>query len=166
MNSLFQIDIPKRNLSCCDKGERLLPGMEYYSLLHEDADQKISRKDFCMTCWNQGTVKENFAHNRGYWKSRIEVKKEINPSSRIDRALILLKTLIRDQKEHENELFVLAMFLAHARRLALRQEVERDEGKFGLYEILRQEEFVTIRIIPLTHLEIERIQLSLAAKLK
>src|SRR5436190_18803038 len=105
MNSLFQIEIPKRNLSCCDKGERLLPGMEYYSFLHEE-DHKITRKDFCMNCWNRGKVKENFSHNRGYWKSKIEIKKEVNPSSKIDRALILLKSLIQDQKEHENELFV------------------------------------------------------------
>jgi hypothetical protein len=165
MNSLFQIEIPKRNLLCCDKGERLLPGMEYFSLLLEE-DEKMTRKDFCLTCWNQGSLKNSFSNNRGYWKSKIEIKKEINPSSRIDRATLLLKNLMENQKENENELFVLVMFLAHARRLALRQELEHEGEKFGLYEILKHEEFVTVKIIPLSHLEIEQIQQSLAAKLK
>jgi hypothetical protein len=166
MNPLFQIDIPKRNTSCCSKGERLTSGMEYYSLLIEDEDQKLVRKDFCTTCWFERISKKEFPENKGYWKSKIEIKKEVNAKSRIDRALVLLQSLIQNQKEHEAEIFVLAMFLAHARRLALRKEIEHEGEKFGLYEILRQDEFVTIKIIPLTHLEIEGLQRSLASKLK
>ncbi len=166
MNSLFQIEIPKRNLSCCGKGERLLPGMDYYSLLSEDKEQKLVRKDFCTGCWSDAQSLNEFADNKGYWKSKIEIKKEPSAKSRIDRALILLKSLLQNQKEYEAELFVLAMFLSHARRLALRQELDRDGEKFGLYEILRQDEFVTIKTIPLTHLETEQLQRTLATKLK
>lgn len=140
--------------------------MDYYSLLLEDEEQKLIRKDFCSTCWSERLAKNEFPNNKGYWKSKIEIKKEINAKSRIDRALILLKNLMQNQKDHESELFVLAMFLAHARRLALRKEIEHEEEKFGLYEILHQDEFLTIKLIPLTHLEIEELQKSLASKLK
>ena len=165
MHSLFQIDIPKRNPSCCGKGECFLPGMEYYSLLHEDEQSNLQRKDFCVTCWSLAGFKEQFSQPKGYWKSKIEHKKEASSSSKMEKALNLLKELLHSQA-HANEAFVLAMFLAHARRLILRQELEREGMKFQLYEVLRHEEFVTVKVVPLTDLEVASIQKSLADKLK
>ncbi|CUI17138.1 conserved hypothetical protein [Candidatus Protochlamydia naegleriophila] len=93
-------------------------------------------------------------------------KKKIEPaSSRCDKALNLLKELLQTVPLQEEEIFVLAVFLSHARKLILRQEFEKEGFKWGVYEIPRQDEFVTIKILPLVLIETDRIQKALAEKL-
>jgi hypothetical protein len=165
MNSLFQLEIPKRSAQCFHKGERLLPGMEIYSLLIEDETKKLIRRDFCSACWTQAHV-EGSLESRGYWKSKIERRKPTSDCSRVDRALALLKELLQAAEPQEAEIFVLCLFLSHARQLALRQEFEKEGATYQLYEVLRQEEYVTIKAINLSNLQIEEIQKSLACKLQ
>lgn len=165
MNSLFQLDIPKRSAQCFHKGERLLPGMEIYSLLLEDDTKKLTRRDFCSACWTQTQVEETL-ESRGYWKSKIERRKSSTDCSRVDRALALLKELVQAAEPQEAEIFVLCLFLSHARQLALRQEFEKEGAAYQLYEVLRQEEYVTIKAVNLSNLQIEEIQKSLACKLQ
>ncbi len=166
MNPLFQLEIPKRSIHCFHKGERLLPGMEIYSLLLDDDVKGLSRRDFCSACWTQVQIEENQLETRGYWKSKIERKKPTADTSRIGRALVLLKELQQAPEPQEAEVFVLCLFLSHARQLALRQEFQKDGVNYHLYEILRQEEYLTIKALNLSQLQIETIQHSLAAKLK
>lgn len=165
MSSLFQIEIPKRNTVCSAQGERLLPGMEYYSLLIENDEQQMIRQDFCTSCWPQVADSDVVLKSRGYWKSKIDLKKSEPASSRSDKALNLLKELLQTTPLQEGEIFVLAIFLSHARKLILRQEFEKDGFKWGLYEIPRQDEFVTIKILPLAVIETDHIQKILAEKL-
>ncbi|MBA3723065.1 MAG: hypothetical protein H0W88_11795 [Parachlamydiaceae bacterium] len=165
MNSLFQIDIPKRSLQCFKGQERLSTGSEYYSLLVEDAEKKIIRQDYCPICWNE--VKDQLPKGYSHWLSRSEIKQEPvdEQSNRVTRALILLKQLIRQPDANESELFVLALFLAHARKLILRREIEKDGFGYSLYEIAHQDQFVTIKKVALSQLETKSIQQSLATKL-
>jgi hypothetical protein len=163
MNSLFQLDIPKRSTHCGHQGERLLPGMDIYSLLLE-GEQDFKRRDFCATCWTQ-IEKEPDSH-RGYWKSKIEPKKPATEISRPARALALLQELLNTADPDEAEIFVLSLFLARARQLALRQEVQREGSLYYLYEIVGQEQFLTIKAHDLSDLQIEVLQKSLASKLK
>ncbi|WP_068468126.1 hypothetical protein [Candidatus Protochlamydia phocaeensis] len=164
MSIFFQIDIPKRSQSCSEKGERLLPGMEYYSLLRENDNGQISRQDFCVACWEQFSSQQDLSNSSGYWKSKIEPKKAA-PSSRSEKALTLLKSLLGQAAQHEEEIFVLIIFLSHARRLALRQEFESEGATWGLYEILQHEEFIRAKILPISQIEIVRIQQAIAEKL-
>ncbi len=165
MSSLFQIEIPKRNTACSAQGERLLPGMEYYSLLMENDMQQMIRQDFCISCWPQVADSDTVLNSRSYWKSKIDLKKNEPASSRCDKALNLLKELLQTVPLQEEEIFVLAVFLSHARKLILRQEFEKEGFKWGVYEIPRQDEFVTIKILPLVLIETDRIQKALAEKL-
>lgn len=168
MNSLFQLEIPKRSAQCAHQGERLLPGMDIYSLLVEEGeDARLTRHDFCSACWKD--VRDTQCEQplaRGYWKSKIEKRKAVEGSSRVERALILLRNLLRSTKPSEAEIFVLCLFLSHARQIALRQEFQKEGSAYYLYEILRKEEFITIKVINLSHIQIEALQKSLAEQLQ
>ena len=181
MNSLVQLHIPKRQKQCADQGEPLLPGMEIYSLLLDSGDERqLARRDFCSACWSAKRLEASARpDSRGYWKSKIEVKKAIEGSSRIDRAITLLKELLRSLEfekgesvneqqflDKEGEVFVLSLFLARAKALALRQEFEKNGLSYQLFEILRNEEFITVKVVRLSHLEIDRLQKSLASQLQ
>lgn len=168
MNSLFQLEIPKRSAQCAHQGERLLPGMDIYSLLVEEGEEKrLARRDFCSACWTQ--VRDNQCEQpsaRGYWKSKIEKRKAVEGSSRVERALILLRNLLQFSEPPEAEIFVLCLFLSHARQIALRQEFQKDGFTYHLYEILRKEEFITIKGINLSQIQIDTLQKSLAEQLQ
>lgn len=168
MNSLFQLEIPKRSALCTHQGERLIPGMEIYSLLMEDADtQRLARRDFCSACWTQVQIAQcEQPLARGYWKSKIEKRKIAEGASRVERAIALLRTLQQSNETQELEIFVLCLFLSHARQLALRQEFQKEGVNYHLYEILRKEEFVTVKVINLSQAQIEAVQKSLADQLQ
>ncbi|WP_075883616.1 hypothetical protein [Candidatus Protochlamydia sp. W-9] len=165
MNSLFQIEIPKRNGLCSGHAERLQAGMEYYSLIVEGEDHQVIRQDFCAACWPHAIKSELFLKKRGFWKSKIEHKKNEVPSLRFERALHLLKELLEQPSQNEEEIFILSVFLSHSKKLILRQEFEKEGSQWGLYEIAHQDEFLTIKIFPLTTLETEKVQKRLAEKL-
>lgn len=135
-------------------------------MLTEDETQKIKRQDYCTACWSQFNADQKLPANKGYWKSKIEIKKKPAPASRPERALILLKNLLESTPAPEEEIFVLILFLCHTRHIVLRKELVEDNIRYGLYEILNQDEFLKIKQINLSNLETERIQQSLAAKLK
>jgi len=166
MNSLFTIDIPKRQAQCAGKGERFVPEMEIFSLLTEEESKKIVRRDFCATCWPQFQQEAQLPHSRGYWKSKIEKKKKISDASRAEQALMLLRLLLNTPEGLEAEIFVLCLFLAHARYLALRKEVQKENGVYDVYELLKQNEWITIKRVQVSQLEIDKIQHSLALKLQ
>lgn len=166
MNSLFPLQIPKRTSHCSHKGERLVPGMEIYSLLLENETQAFGRHDYCSTCWTILQEEGKKLETSMYWKSKIEYRKSSVESTRISRALKLLRDLQQEQEPKEAEIFVLCLFLSHARQIALRQEFKKEDVAYQLYEILRQEEFFTIKVLNLSQIQIETIQKSLADQLK
>lgn len=168
MNTLFKLEIPKRSLQCASQGERLQPGMEIYSLLIEDEHQRFTRKDFCLSCWSKLQAEGIVQPNQGYWKSKIEEKRVPVESSRIERALQLLRGMVQSQQSSESdeaEIFVLCLYLAHARQLVLRKELVRDGAPYQLYEVLHCDEFITIKVKTLSMAEIDTIQKALAMKL-
>lgn len=168
-NPLFQIEIPKRNTQCCRGGEKLVPGMEYYSMLLQEESQPITRRDYCLNCWQHVINEQALAMSQGYWKAKVEMKKGLETHTekgKMDRALVLLKQLLQDPQHDQNEAFVLAIFLAHARRLILRQEREQEGLLYSLYEIAHQDEFVLVKRVNLAQVDAQQIQHSLAKKLE
>lgn len=167
MNSLFQLDIPKRNVLCHHGEERLLPGMEYYSLIADDENAKIIRRDYCQACWHVVSVNQHLSNSHGYWQSKIEPKCEIKViQSKTLRALVLLRQLLNQEDRNEGELFVLSLFLARARQLIFRKEIVQAGIKYYLYEMNHQDEFLTIKKIELTSDEIRILQQVLSEKLQ
>jgi hypothetical protein len=164
MTPLLHIQIPKRQAHCHKGKERLLPGTDYYSLLKE-GDESMLRQDFCPHCWTT-LAEEERQQAFSYWKSHIEEKKESIPfQTRPLRALAVLKNLLFQPDGNSAELFVLALYLAHARQLILRKEFEENGETYCLYEVVRQDEFFTIKKVALSQLEVEQLQYSLAIKL-
>lgn len=167
MNSLIIIDIPKRSTHCFAHGERLAPGMEIYSLVYEDKSKKgMVRHDFCSICWNPELKKGEKFEFKTHWKSKIENKKLPLSSSRVERGLALLRHLIQQPEVDHEEIFILCLFLSHARQLTLRQEFQREGITYQLYEISRQEEFLTVKkVFNLSGHQITNMQASIAKKL-
>lgn len=166
MKTLNQFEIPRRSGHCLHKGEHFIPEVEIYSLLHEDENHHLARSDYCSACWNEiSSIVCSKPEIRGYWRSKIEPKQPSLESSRTLRAIKLLKELAKHPDGQAEEIFVLCLFLAHARQLALRQEFQQDEISYQLYEIVRHEEFLTIKVVNLSQIQIETIQKSLAQKL-
>ena len=166
MNSLFRLDVPKRSLSCHRGGERLQPGMDYYSLLLDDENSKVIRQDYCLICWREMTGNRDLTTNHGYWQSRIDRKEEIKGSqSKTIKALALLKELLELPEREDAEVFVLSLFLARARRLILRKEIQRDGMNYFLYEKVGCDEFITIKKMNLNSDEITLLRQILSEKL-
>lgn len=165
MNSLVQIEIPKRKTVCAGQGEKLLPGMHVYSLIVEEQNKStLARHDFCSSCWSQVKLKEG--EYRGYWRSKIEQRKASGDSSLQLRALKLLREFVENPENKEEHIFILSLFLARAKIMALRQEFQQEGATYQLYEVLNQEEFFTIKMIQLSQLEIETLQKSLSEQLR
>lgn len=159
MNSLFQLEIPKRKSHCQKGQEPFTPGMEYYSVL-ADGENGIERFDYCTTCWT-------IPQSQTYWQGRLPTKQDTAAiqNNKIQKALHLLKEMISTKDSNEGEVFILALFLARARKLFLRKEFQEGTYHYHLYEIAHLDEFLTIKNITLNETEILQIQQSLAVKL-
>ena len=180
MKGLFQLEIPRRATTCFKGNEALLPGMDYYSVLTPAAlassaqaskeEKKIYRQDFCPLCWEQSAKEETIQQQKSYWKSKVSAKKEEKQLalSRDERALELLKASLHQSYEGvEAECFVLALYLARRKIVALRQELKQENGEnIQLYEIHATEEILCVKKIDLSQFSIQNIQIILAEKLK
>ncbi len=155
MKPIIHYDIPRRANVCSQGQEPLKPGMTYHTMLEESPEGEIVRKDFCIECWNSksfsGTVN---------WKSAIPkpLKPAITPAARDESSMILLKNGECDSEEA----FVLALYLARRKKIALRKETK--DKLF--YEVLATEDIMTIHKVPLSQLAIAEIQVRLLDKFK
>lgn len=151
----MKLEIPSRSHHCAILGEPLTPGMEYYSELKEDGNGNWIRTDYCPTCWQKKENKPTI-----YWKSVIPVslREKKNENLSTDKDLLeILKNFVHTETEKEKA-FMLALFLARKRKLALRQEVKNDLNKqIYLFEILQSEEMLPIEVVPLSQVQIQEI---------
>lgn len=146
------LKIPRRNGACHAGGEPFTPGMEFTSHLYEAEKGEMVRKDFCTAC--SPAEKEG---SLGRWKGKVPHPKEKKlPVERNARALELLKLALEEKAD--SEAFVLALYLARARLIALRQELKEQ----SVYEVLATEEMLAVPRMQLSSLEIEKIQMRLA----
>lgn len=170
MKSLFQIEIPRRGPSCVKGFETLQPGMDYFSVLQEDEHVGLKRQDFCPICWEASAKEEALANGRTHWKSKVSTKKDDKflSMNRDERVLELLReTLQQTHEEALTECFVLALYLARKRIMALRQELKQEDGSYiNLYEILASEEMIAVKRVELSSMQTDKIQLKLASRLK
>lgn len=170
MKSFFQIEIPKRAKTCFKGQEPLMPEMDYFSTLVHDAENvQVQRFDYCLKCWEESVRDETLQQARSHWKSKVQPKREVivTAQNRDERVLELLQeTLERPSEEDGGESFVLALYLARRRLIALRQEVLQKEGTFLLYEVYETEEMLCIKKWDLPSLRIDQIQQCIAKKLK
>lgn len=164
---LFPIEIPKRSRHCAESAETFLPGSEYYSILIDKEEENWERMDFCLRCWAEAKQKwSEKVHT--HWKSQIppeQTKADLN-KSRNEKALELLREAIQaDTSDEHAEAFILALYLVRCRVLALRQQLVREGVKIGLYEVIATEEMLPVRLLPLSQLQVNKLQEQLAKKL-
>ncbi len=163
----FPLTIPRRSSSCYEGKELLTPGMEYYSIIQEDGSSgQLIRKDYCAGCWSKMGSTHKGEHP--FWKGRISDKKENSqpPLDRNEKALELLKSALSEEgPESQVEAFVLAVFLARNKKLALRQELAKGaHDVYFLYEVLATEEILAVKKMDLPQLLVEKIQQTIAKK--
>lgn len=167
MKSLFQVELPRRAPVCAKGNEPLLPQMDYYSTLIKDEEKGFVRQDFCPACWEMFVKQEAVKQGHSYWKSKVLPKKPlvITAQNRDERVFELLKESLASE-ELAAECFVLALYLARRRLIALRQEIKQEDGIALLYEVYDTEEMLCIKKQNLSSLQIETIQQSIAKKIK
>lgn len=166
---MIRLEIPRRNAVCEKGGERLLPGMEIYSvILQETNGPQVKRRDFCLACWEisqKDFVQKDFVQESGvcgFWKSKIEMRKKEEENCLVDRAVSLLRKNVQSCYLPEAEIFVICLLLLRARRIAMRQEFQNEGETYRLFEILGREEFLTVKVVNLSQIQIEALQKSLA----
>lgn len=162
----FQIEIPRRSLVCAKGQEELVPGSAYYSTVANTDDGRMTRQDYCATCWDALKQLPEFAV-KTYWKSRIPKKIEDDRlQTKDEKALEVFRAALKEESlESAAEAFVLALYLVRRKLLAYRQQIEQFGVPTSLYEILATEEVVGVRTVALSQLQIATLQQTLAAKL-
>lgn len=163
-STLFQIQIPKRSKVCKSCDEPLKAGMDYFSYLLE-IEKDYERQDFCTTCFPTQELSSS-----KYWKSKVPVKKvavEI-PKTKNEQIFAYLKSsLEKDSILDQKTSFVLSIFLARKRFMALRKEVrQEDQSIMQIYEIPETEEMILVKKMQISSLQIEEIQLQIASHLR
>lgn len=165
MNSLLQLEIPKRGNTCSIGGERLDREEDVYSVLYEDEhSKKWARRDFCSACRSKDDSSAT-GSSRISWKSGGKKKAAPAPTTRIEKVFSLLREFMHSPSEFEREIFVLCLFLARSRQIILRKEFQSEGMMLHLYEAAKQEECFTVKVVDLSTEEVHSIQASLAAKL-
>lgn len=170
-SAIFHIKIPRRSAACAQCQKSFISGMEFFSLLKEGAEEGIYiRQDYCLMCWEKLAQQKTLEDVRTTWKSKIPAKKEVSdlPRQRDARAMYLLKeALLRDGIENDAEAFVLTMYLARKRLIYFRRDlVLKDGQEASIYEVAQTEEMLCVRKVPLSTLQIDKIQCELALKFK
>lgn len=156
MKQIIGLEIPRRNPLCSKGQEPFEPGAAYLSFLVE-TPKGLQRLDFCEKCspFETETVAE--------WRGRVPLKSEKRmPVNRNERALELLKLALHDR--NKEEAFVLGLYLARNRVLALRKEAVIDQQPINLYEDIATEEIYPIPRLTLSQLQSSGIQEILAKK--
>ena len=165
--SLLSIPIPKRSLVCALNQENFLPKMAYFSVLYEELDSSIVRKDFCEACWSEWKKKQDLSKLKGYWKAKVRAVKKVPPADKAEKALLLLQELQdKEEEDAKAKIYLLATFLLRLRRLALRKEFSDHQKKYHLYEIIATEQFLQVEVLDLSLIEIEKVRIYLADQLK
>lgn len=168
--TLFFQAIPKRSQRCGFNQEVLEPGAEYYSVVMEDDNGQILRKDFCPTCWEASAKKDIFVKTKKYWKSKVPAKQVELPKSQnreIAAFELLRESIVSKKPEDQAEAFILALYLARKRMLYLRQQLRQADGSImTIYEVAATEEMLAVKKLPLSQLEVVKVQQRLATKLK
>ncbi len=152
---LFSLVIPRRSANCTRCAASLEPGTTVYSFVDGD-DEAFQRFDLCPTCW------KGESDSRSHWRAQVPQKK---PSlrdlflNRDERALSWFRTLGADQVAKR---FVLALYLARRKRIALRKEVTKKGTLFQIYESADSEETFTVVRPELSVLEVSTLQKEIA----
>lgn len=170
-SAIFHIEIPKRSAMCTHCQKFFTPGMEFHSILKEGTEEGVYiRQDYCLACWDSLTKQMTYEDVRTTWKSKIPAKKDVSdlPRQRDARAMYLLKeALLRDGVENYAEAFVLTMYLARKRLIYFRRDLILGDGQeASIYEVAQSEETLCVRKVPLSTLQIDKIQSELASKFK
>lgn len=170
IRSYYHLEIPKRGPHCFRGSEAFQPKEKYHSLLLEGEEGQFCRQDFCLKCWEAVSAEEAPEAMVTSWQGTVpaEIEKVDEFLSRDQKAMALLKEMIaEDTPENRQYGFILALYLARKRHIAMRKEITLNDGqKALLYEVMETEEMLCVRKLDLPHLEIDKIQKALAVKLR
>lgn len=164
----FLIAIPRRNAHCFRAQESLNDGKDYYSVLEEDEQSVLQRRDYCQNCWQ--ALLQEVNPPKTYWKSKsaLKVEEEKPKQNRNEQVLSLLKNALAEvSPESHEEAFVLALYLQRKRYLRFCRNMQKENGHtFALYEVVATEEMLAVPKLSLSQLNVAAIQAKLSEQLK
>ncbi len=153
-------EIPRRSTACAECKSPLLRGAEVISVLLEEAP---FRADYCTKC------SEDAPKETPRWRSQVpeRIKSRYSDMKREERALAVLKDLVKEPTDRWGEIFFLAQYLERKKILLLRQDLVTMQGiPLSIYEVAETEEIIKIPRLDPKALPLGQIQASLAGYLK
>lgn len=170
MTKVFQIEIPRRSKKCAKGEEEFAPGDHYFSILIDNQENGFCRSDFCIDCWEIAKL-ERVDQIDSYWKSRVSSISSMRnmeiQRTRDEKAFDLLRQALQNETlEGEEDAFLLALYLARRRLLALRKEKKKDNVHLCIYEAIETEEMLCVKKMHISSERIVKAQERLAAQLR
>jgi hypothetical protein len=165
IKAAFQIDIPKRATTCAHSGKEFEPGSNYHSVVFEEGDA-YGREDYSQESWNAGAKEAATCRTHIHWIGRVPQKKpksRFEDVSRTQAAMTVLREALSAGRH--DEAFILGLYLHRKRQIFPRKKMPRDGLMVQLYEVAKTEEILAIPVVSLSTLQVNQIQLAVAAKL-
>jgi hypothetical protein len=164
-SALTAIVIPRRGPACAGCATAFEEKMRYTSvLIDHEAEEEYIRRDYCETCWGE-PKEEEYRHKRAvFWCSAVpERKKREAPKTYNEKALALLRELVKSDKEKDSHLaFVVALFLERKRNIALRKVYEG----VAWYEDTTTEDMLPVRRVTLSDLDMAALEEEFNARVR
>lgn len=157
----FQIQIPRREHQCSICNAGFEPETDYFSVVWEDENEEMVRRDFCAECQKNGE-KMTGSHWQGKVPSRREQKKQFASLPILDRAMEILRS---DIDQDPQEAFFLALFLKQRRKLTQKGEILKDGAQYWIFETRDEEETFCLRKPDFTELPLAEMQKKITDKL-
>lgn len=142
---IVSVRIPRRSRKCCSCSLMFTPGTEYASLLSEGHKEgEYERADYCLRCWGE----QLSDRSRTYWKGKVPKRKAIaeDPEEHyLEVFEFLHEEIEKNTREADQSAFLLSLYLLRKKKIALRQEMDREDGVYQIYEILSTEEMFSVK---------------------
>jgi hypothetical protein len=157
----FQLQIPRREPQCSICNAGFEPDTDYFSVVWEDENEEMLRRDFCDECSKKG---EDIPGTQWQGKvpSRREQRKQFVSLPILERAMEILRI---DVDEDPKEAFFLALFLKQRKKLFQKGEIIKDGSVYWIFEARDGEETFCLQKPDFDGLPLEEMQKKMTDKL-
>lgn len=155
MSQKYRIKIPRRLTVCFNCGEKLKPGMYYYSALYDSLDE-VRREDSCASCWEKEDEKKE-STKYTYWCAKVTKRREDKElkQTRDEKLLKLLQSLLFNERKEDTSLVLILCLYLERKKYILRR---KEEKEVVFYENPFTEEVFVVKKVEMSSILVEIIQ--------
>lgn len=162
--SLTPLVIPKRSRTCAGTEKTFQPGSEVFSVVFQEDDGNLSRKDYCPSYWMDKGEDKLLAGAWAHWKVKVPDLKK-NPLTKHESAMVLLNELLSEEdKGALAHLF--GQYLFRNKHLASCGGNVKKEKNFTYYEVPQTGDVIAIKKVPMSKDELPAIEEQLLELIK